>query len=114
MTNFEREPVDMQSINDTEPPEGMIFDPDVEVSATASVASVSYDPNFVVPEPVDREHAWDILHQTPALPYRHWSWPWSRENIMHEDAAQLARVTGSIGLAISYAIQEDVDRVVEI
>lgn len=83
----------------------IIDEPDTEIFGG------SYDPNFVVPEPRDRDHAFEILSSVPALPYRHWCWP---GGLHYEAAGEIARICGSIALSITWADESDVERAREI
>lgn len=79
---------------------------EAELAAMAGpTTTVVYDSAIVVPEPVSKEHAWDILKITPKLPYFHISWPWENAALTHADAGQLARIIGSVGLDIYYATE---------
>ncbi|MEE8465302.1 MAG: hypothetical protein V3S68_02425, partial [Dehalococcoidia bacterium] len=68
-----------------------------------------------VPLPTTPEELVSTLAMLPKLQKTHWSWPWDKRLLANTPLAhQVARISGSVGLSISYAKQEQVDQAVAI
>ncbi len=63
-----------------------------------------------VPLPTTPGELVTTLSMLPPLQKVHWSWPWSKAMLRDAPLAlQVARISGSVGLTVSYATQEQVD-----